>query len=41
MLDLKNMVMLSEILKKRFLLFLAFLVVVESAVVFGALAIFL
>lgn len=41
MLDLKNMVMLSEILKKRFLLFLAFLVIVESAIVFGALAIFL
>lgn len=41
MLDLKNMVMLSEILKKRFLLFLAVLVVLESAVVFGALSIFL
>lgn len=41
MLDLKNMVMLSEILKKRFLLFLATLVIIESAIVFGALSFFL
>ena len=41
MLDLKNMVMLSEILKKKFLLLLAFLVILESTVVFGALAFFL
>ena len=41
MLDLKNMVMLSVILKKKFLLFLAALVVAESAIVFGALAIFM
>ncbi|HCT64160.1 MAG TPA: hypothetical protein DIC60_02610 [Lachnospiraceae bacterium] len=40
MLDLKNMVMLSEILKKRFLLFLATLVIIESAIVFGTLSFF-
>jgi uncharacterized membrane protein YraQ (UPF0718 family) len=38
MLDLKNMIMLSEILKKRFLFFLAFLVILESIIVFGALS---
>ncbi|KNZ40762.1 permease [Acetobacterium bakii] len=41
MLDLKNMVMLSEILKEGFLIFLACLVIIESAIVFGALAFFL
>ena len=41
MLDLKNMVMLSEILKKRFLLMLATLVIIESAIVFGALSLFM
>ena len=41
MLDLKNMVMLSEILKKRFLIFLACLVIVQSAIIFGALSFFL
>lgn len=38
MLDLKNMVMLSEILKKRFLLLLAVLVIIESSIIFGALS---
>jgi len=41
MLDLKNMVMLSEILKKKFLLFLAILVIAESALIFGILSLFL
>jgi len=41
MLDLKNMVMLSEILKKKFLLFLAILVIIESALIFGTLSFFL
>lgn len=40
MIDLKNMVMLSEILKKRFLVFLSFMVIIESAIVFGALSFF-
>lgn len=37
MLDLKNMIMLSEILKKRFLALLSFLVIIEGAFVFGIL----
>ena len=41
MLDLKNMVMLSEILKKRFLVLLSFMVIIESAIMFGALAFFM
>lgn len=41
MLDLKNMLMLSEVLKKRFLLFLAGLVIIEGAIIFGAIAYFL
>ncbi|HOO27087.1 MAG TPA: permease, partial [Lachnospiraceae bacterium] len=41
MLDLKNMIMLSEILKKRFLLLLAALVILESALVFGTLSFFM
>jgi len=38
MLDIKNMLMLSEILKKKFLMFLAVLIILESSVVFGAIA---
>lgn len=41
MLDLKNMLMLSGVLKKRFLIVLATLVILEGAVVFSTLAYFL
>ncbi len=41
MLDLKNIVMLSEILKKKFLVMLAMLVIIESAIVFGTLSLFM
>jgi uncharacterized membrane protein YraQ (UPF0718 family)/Ni2+-binding GTPase involved in maturation of urease and hydrogenase len=41
MLDLKNLVMLSEVLKKRFLLILSTLIMIESAIVFGILAAFM
>lgn len=40
MLDLKNMVMFSEVLKKGFLIFLAGMVIIEGAIVFGVLAYF-
>lgn len=40
MLDLKNMIMLSEVLKKRFLFLLALLIIVEGAIVFGFLSFF-
>ncbi|MFA9463142.1 MAG: permease [Velocimicrobium sp.] len=41
MLDLKNMIMLSEVLKKRFLIILACMVIVQSAIIFGVLSLFL
>lgn len=41
MLDFKNMIMLSEILKRRFLVILACMVIVVGALVFGIIGIFL
>ena len=40
MLDFKNIIMLSEILKRRFLAILALMVIIVGAVVFGILGIF-
>lgn len=40
MLDLKNIVMLSEVLKKRFLIFLMCLIIIISTIMFGGRALF-
>ncbi|SFS05370.1 permease [Anaeromicropila populeti] len=40
MLDFKNLIMLSEILKRRFILLLAGLVIIVSSIVFGVIGIF-